>query len=90
MTDHPMPNWMLKLPIILVLLACPFVALAREDPANWQWNVPLKEKIPGVRHQTIESPSMKRTVGFNIYLPPNYESDQQLRYPVVYFLHEVR
>ncbi len=30
---------------------------------------------------------MKRTVGFNVYLPPQYEQEPARRFPVVYFLH---
>jgi len=30
---------------------------------------------------------MKRTVGFSIYLPPQYEKEPNRRFPVVYFLH---
>ena len=30
---------------------------------------------------------MKRTVGFNIYLPPQYEQEPTRRFPVVYYLH---
>jgi endo-1,4-beta-xylanase len=37
-------------------------------------------------HGTIDSPSMKRKIGFNIYLPPGYK-DSKKKYPVVYFLH---
>jgi endo-1,4-beta-xylanase len=30
---------------------------------------------------------MRRTVGFNIYLPPQYEQETGRRFPVVFFLH---
>jgi len=30
---------------------------------------------------------MNRTVGYQIYLPPQYESEPDRRFPVVYFLH---
>jgi endo-1,4-beta-xylanase len=30
---------------------------------------------------------MKRTVGYNIYLPPQYEQEPSRRFPVVYYLH---
>ena len=44
---------------------------------------------PGLRHATFESPSMKRTVGYCIYLPPGYDdpANKERRYPVVYHLH---
>jgi endo-1,4-beta-xylanase len=57
------------------------------DPNTWKWNDPKDLNIPGMHHGTIESASMKRTVGFNIYLPPQYEQEPTRRFPVVYFLH---
>lgn len=41
---------------------------------------------PTVKHATFKSPSMGIEVGYYIYLPPGYESNQQ-KYPVVYHLH---
>jgi endo-1,4-beta-xylanase len=58
-----------------------------KDPNTWKWNDPRDLAIPGLRHGTIESASMKRTVGFNIYLPPQYEKEPNRRFPVVYYLH---
>lgn len=57
------------------------------DPNTWKWNDPRDLQIPGVHHGTIESAVMKRTVGYNIYLPPQYEKEPARRFPVVYFLH---
>ena len=50
------------------------------------WVNPPKEKWPGVEHQTFRSAAMKREVGFNIYLPPDYDG-ATTRYPVLYYLH---
>lgn len=57
------------------------------DTSSWKWNDPQDLKIPGLRHGTIESESMKRTVGYNVYLPPQYEKETDRGFPVVYFLH---
>jgi len=54
-------------------------------PEEWQWVIP--EKIQGMVHGTVKSESMNREVGYNIYLPPSYESSKDRRYPVVYYLH---
>jgi endo-1,4-beta-xylanase len=55
-------------------------------PHDMIWfNLP-KNPQPGVRHNGYWSRSMKTDVGFNIYLPPDYEKDDR-RYPVVYWLH---
>lgn len=56
-----------------------------QDPATWQWVVP--EKIPGMVHGTLMSGSMKREIGFNVFLPPAYEKSSETRFPVVYYLH---
>lgn len=54
-------------------------------PEDWHWSIP--EKIGGMVHGTVDSQSMKRKVGYNIYLPPSYKSSSGKRYPVVYYLH---
>lgn len=54
-------------------------------PSEWHWNIP--EAIDGVIHGTIQSEAMNREVGYNIYLPPSYETSPKLHYPVVYYLH---
>lgn len=54
-------------------------------PEEWQWVV--DEAAPGTTHHTLRSDSMRRDVGYNIYLPPSYEQSVDRRYPVVYFLH---
>ena len=61
----------------------------RKQPA-FRWVNPLpKGKYPGVRHATFVSPSMKKEVGYCIYLPPGYAAAENTarRYPVVYYLH---
>jgi S-formylglutathione hydrolase FrmB len=69
---------------LALLLSLPAIAA---DTSSWKWNDPQDLKIPGLRHGTIESESMKRTVGYNVYLPPQYEKEPERRFPVVYFLH---
>ena len=55
-------------------------------PHDMTWfNVP-KDPQPGVVHKGYQSKAMDKQVGYNIYLPPGYESDLK-RYPVVYWLH---
>lgn len=62
---------------------------AKKKPAPFRWVNPLRQNIPGVRHATFVSPSMKLKVGYCIYLPPGYSqtASQDRRYPVVYYLH---
>jgi predicted peptidase len=44
---------------------------------------PVPELPAGVTHHTFRSESMKREVGYCLYLPPGYEKDTQRRYPVI-------
>lgn len=55
----------------------------------FRWVNPLKQELPGVKHATFRSPSMKIDVGYCIFLPPGYEdqANADRRYPVVYYLH---
>ena len=82
---------MSRLPKSLVFIVACFSAssvfAADPSPDDWKWNDPRDVGVPGMSHQTIESNSMQRTVGYQIYLPPQYETEPDRQFPVVYFLH---
>jgi enterochelin esterase-like enzyme len=78
----------------LVLVVCSLSILASQTtdpnrtgfPHDMIWfNVP-KTLPPGVEHKGYHSASMDKQIGYNIYLPPGYETGAR-RYPVVYWLH---
>lgn len=56
-----------------------------EDPNTWVWNI--EDPMEHVTHGVVFSEAMQREVGYNIYLPPSYESSPKKEYSVVYFLH---
>lgn len=48
----------------------------------------LRVKLPeNVTHHTFESSSMRRSVGYCVYLPPGYSENTERRYPVIFHLH---
>jgi Enterochelin esterase and related enzymes len=51
-----------------------------------KWNIPDGPPIRDVEHGVLQSKSMEREVGYNVYLPPGYKEGTK-RYPVIYFLH---
>jgi len=52
------------------------------------WNNPSGGTLPtGCQHLTYYSAANKTTIGYIIYLPPDYTSNATARYPVVYSLH---
>jgi endo-1,4-beta-xylanase len=52
------------------------------------WNHPPANPLPpGVEHKTFHSKSMNVEVGYNIYVPPEYATNTDKTYAVVYFLH---
>lgn len=63
-------------------------AFAQPQPLTFEvtWVNPPPAQIVRVQHRVLASASMKRDVGYNIYLPPDYESATR-RYPVIYWLH---
>ncbi len=69
-------------------------ASAPDHDGPWVNPPSLREQAPGVEHHLFWSNLMRRPVGYNIYLPPDYYgegagrglSTNTLRYPVVYFL----
>ena len=51
-----------------------------------KWNIP-RENIPErMRLVSFESQAVKQFVNYVIYLPPDYETNRRLRYPVIYWL----
>ena len=55
-------------------------------PHDMIWFNEPKNPQPGVTHHGYHSASMNKEVGYNIWLPPGYESSSR-RYPAVYWLH---
>ncbi len=68
-------------------------ANTKQKPTQpFRWVNPLTEadkKLPGIKHATFDSPSLKQPVGYCIYLPPGYDlfENVEQRYPVIYYLH---
>jgi enterochelin esterase-like enzyme len=60
-------------------------ASASQDRGNWV--DPNKEEPSGTQYKTFHSRTIDGDVSYLVYLPPNYESDAQRRYPVIYWLH---
>ena len=58
----------------------------RRDPETWPWNVAARTGIPRVHHNELFSRANGKRIGFNVYLPPQYEEADD-KFPVVYFLH---
>lgn len=59
------------------------------------WVNVFTSSIPGVAHHTYFSDSMKREIGYAVYVPPGYDfkpdppnmANKEERYPVIYWLH---
>jgi endo-1,4-beta-xylanase len=79
---------------LLLLTLCPLLHAQKAKKQSNQTNTddmwvtsPVPELPANVTHHTFRSASMKRNVGYCLYLPPGYEKDTQRRYPVIYHLH---
>lgn len=68
--------------LILILAVSMLAGVYASDES---WVNPPAEAVTGVEHHTFASALMKRDVGYNIYLPPQYKNTEQ-RFPVVYYL----
>jgi enterochelin esterase-like enzyme len=71
----------------VVLLSLPGARAAAQT--SWfpvTWSNPPEGPVPGVQHRTFRSAALDAEVGYNILLPPDYESSDR-RYPVLYWLH---
>ncbi|HEU0119767.1 MAG TPA: alpha/beta hydrolase-fold protein [Bryobacteraceae bacterium] len=74
---------------ILVCLFLSLAVMAQREPLVFdiQWVNPPKDPPKGVTHHVFPSASMKKDVGYNIYLPAEYETATSKRFPVIYWLH---
>src|SRR6188508_1038671 len=52
------------------------------------WLMPPVEG-PNLHYKTFNSKTVGEKVSYLIYLPPDYETSQEQRYPVVYWLHGI-
>ena len=96
-TEPTMTYSIRSVKITALALALAFTALAqqrnKEDagaphpikPANWV--DPDKTGPPGSHYATFSSKLAKSDVSCLVYLPPDYETATDKRYPVVYWLH---
>lgn len=74
----------------LIKAAALLAVLASASPRPFDdtiWDNLPDSLPPGVVHSRFHSEAMNADVGFNIYLPPDYERHPGRRYPVIYFLH---
>ena len=78
----------MRLQIPGLMLAAVLAADAERQPLEFavDWVNPPKEAPVQVQHHTLKSVAMKREVGYNVYLPPDYSTSTR-RYPVIYWLH---
>jgi S-formylglutathione hydrolase FrmB len=77
----------------LLLAALLFLPTRADTPAlvpppiTDRWNTPPAKPQPLLSHHTFHSKSMDTEVGYNLYLPPDYDANATTRYPVLYWLH---
>jgi endo-1,4-beta-xylanase len=72
----------------ILALSTAAAAPAEKRPLQFdiKWVNPPAKSPRGVRHYSLRSAAMGVDVGFNLYLPPQYDSTPE-RYPVLYWLH---
>lgn len=80
--------------LIATVICIRAIAVDREASsygASITWvNVPGKkaeELPPGTQHLTFYSDLVGQDIGYCVYLPPQYDSGANVRYPVIYNLH---
>lgn len=69
-----------------MLLAMGSLALAK-DRAEKDWVESSKEEPAGTTYHTFHSDTIDHDVSYLIYLPPGYKTEENRRYPVVYWLY---
>jgi len=91
MTNRPTQSLLLAVVVGIAIMssiaASSAFAQGRQlsSPEEWEW-VDSKT-VEGCVHGSLKSSSMKREIGYNVYLPPAYMTEPKERFPVVYYLH---
>lgn len=69
-----------------LLVASALVVVQAAAKTSWD-NPPPRRADRSIQHGTFQSAALRTSVGYNICLPPEYASQPQARFPVVYYLH---
>src|SRR4051812_42504026 len=82
----------MKLSLILVLALLAAAQTAKVTPTLDQygplaWVDPNRAEPAGTHYKTFHSRTINADVSYLVYLPPDYDEQKSMRYPVVYFLH---
>lgn len=74
--------------LAVCLAAClATTALAQRPERKISWVNPKIANVKGLEHKVLASKSLGHDVGYVVWTPPNYVIDENVRYPVIYFLH---
>jgi len=75
--------------LIVLLLAASSLpdACAQRSQRKISWVNPKIANVKGLEHKVLASNSLGHDVGYVVWTPPKYDADEEVRYPVVYFLH---
>ncbi|NLD94615.1 MAG: esterase family protein [Fibrobacter sp.] len=63
-----------------------FSIMSISQAQNYSWNNNPGSLPSGIKHATYKSTAMNVDIGYNIFLPSDYNSSNE-RYPVIYALH---
>lgn len=78
--------------VVLSLLFCGEKSVAQSDGTEQQkkeiqWVNPGIKETAGLSHHIFSSHALGLDVGYSIWLPAGYDTEAEVRYPVLYFLH---
>ncbi|MCD0458579.1 alpha/beta hydrolase [Roseiconus lacunae] len=72
---------------MVFVLATTSTLLAQQSRKEPRWVNPYEGSFPGLKHHVLDSKSVGQGVGYVVWTPPDYDAEDDVRYPVVYFLH---
>ena len=82
----------MKLMAMLTVGCCASVLMTAQNkgpagPVIRPWVDPARDEPAGTHYKTFHSATIGADVSYLVYLPPDYETTAQKRYPVIYWLH---
>lgn len=95
-TNRFLPNVLAGVPIVnritvlfglLIATTATTDAIAQRSRREISWVNSEIANVKGLEHKVLASKSLGHDVGYVVWTPPDYEANENSRYPVLYFLH---
>ncbi|MCA9129145.1 MAG: hypothetical protein KDB22_18785 [Planctomycetales bacterium] len=73
--------------VLLIAFLTQVIVLAQPSERKISWVNAEIAIQPGLQHKVLASRALGHDVGYVVWTPPSYDEQNEIRFPVIYFLH---